>query len=231
MIYIMSDLHGCYEKYRKMLSLIDLREEDTLYILGDIVDRGENGIKILLDLMSRKNVVALLGNHDHKASIVLKRLMEPKDCLPRNLFELFEKLLGLWLEDGGRPTRDSFLALQEEEKKDVLKYFSKMPLYKTIKVNGREYFLAHTVPEIECMPEQPELCSGRELVLGEPDYEEVYFEDITLVTGHTPTELIDKNSKGRIWKGNNHIAVDCGAVFGNPLGCICLDTMEEFYVE
>ena len=35
----------------------------------------------------------------------------------------------------------------------------------------------------------------------------------------------------RIYKKNNHIAIDCGAVYGNRLGCICLDTMEEFYVE
>ena len=43
-------------------------------------------------------------------------------------------------------------------------------------------------------------------------------------------ELIDENFSGKIWKRNNHIAVDCGAGFGKPLGCICLDTMEEFYV-
>jgi serine/threonine protein phosphatase 1 len=81
------------------------------------------------------------------------------------------------------------------------------------------------------MPRNPELCTGRDLVWGEPDYEKEYYKDIILVTGHTPTVLIDKNSMGKIWKGNNHIAVDCGAVFGNPLGCICLDTMEEFYVD
>ena len=51
------------------------------------------------------------------------------------------------------------------------------------------------------------------------------------MTGHTPTGLIEKASAGRIYRKNNHIAIDCGAVFGNPLGCICLDTGEEFYAE
>ena len=55
--------------------------------------------------------------------------------------------------------------------------------------------------------------------------------DAVIVTGHTPTGFIDPDYTGRIWKGNNHIAIDCGAVFGNPLGYICLDTMEEIYVE
>lgn len=228
MIYVMSDLHGCYEKYMKMLSLLNLKGDDILYILGDVVDRGEGGIKILLDIMGRKNVIALRGNHDHKADIMLNKLMRPKESLP---IKIFEEEFRIWLSDGGQPTQDNFIRLTEKEKKEVLAYLRVMPFWEKVEINGFKYFLSHTVPELECMPEKPELCKGRDLVLGEPDYEEVYFEDITLVTGHTPTELIDKNFKGKIWKGNNHIAVDCGAVFGNPLGCICLDTMEEFYVE
>lgn len=35
--------------------------------------------------------------------------------------------------------------------------------------------------------------------------------------------LIEEQSKGRIYQKNKHIAVDCGAVFRYPLGCICLD--------
>ena len=31
MIYVMSDIHGMYEKYEKMLKQIDLSEKDTLY--------------------------------------------------------------------------------------------------------------------------------------------------------------------------------------------------------
>lgn len=42
--------------------------------------------------------------------------------------------------------------------------------------------------------------------------------------------LIGPAYKGRIYKNNNHIAIDCGAVFGGRLGCLCLDTMKEFYV-
>ena len=47
MIYAMSDLHGCYDKYIKMPEKINFGDDDTLYILGDIVDRGPDGIKIL----------------------------------------------------------------------------------------------------------------------------------------------------------------------------------------
>lgn len=72
----MSDLHGCYDKYKEMLKKINLNENDTLYILGDIVDRGDGGIKILIDMLNRKNVVPLLGNHDYVAFSVLKHLIK-----------------------------------------------------------------------------------------------------------------------------------------------------------
>lgn len=32
MIYVMSDLHGMYDKYLKMLDVIEFKESDTLYI-------------------------------------------------------------------------------------------------------------------------------------------------------------------------------------------------------
>ena len=54
MIYVMSDLHGCYDKYISMLEKIRFSEKDTLYVLGDVVDRGDGGMKILQDMMQRE---------------------------------------------------------------------------------------------------------------------------------------------------------------------------------
>ena len=47
-----------------MLSQLSLRPDDTLYILGDVIDRGPDGVKILQDMMARPNVVPILGNHE-----------------------------------------------------------------------------------------------------------------------------------------------------------------------
>lgn len=38
MIYCCSDIHGMYDKYIKLLEVIDLKDDDTLFVLGDIVD-------------------------------------------------------------------------------------------------------------------------------------------------------------------------------------------------
>ena len=63
-IYVMSDMHGLYDRYLKMLELIRFSDEDELYILGDMIDRGPDGIPILLDMMERPNVIPFLGNHE-----------------------------------------------------------------------------------------------------------------------------------------------------------------------
>ena len=36
MTYVMSDIHGYYEKYRSMLEAIEFAEDDTLYTLPEI---------------------------------------------------------------------------------------------------------------------------------------------------------------------------------------------------
>ncbi len=57
MRYIIADIHGCYNEYINLLKKIKFTDKDTLYILGDVVDRGPEPIKILQDMMKRKNVV------------------------------------------------------------------------------------------------------------------------------------------------------------------------------
>ena len=38
--YVISDIHGEYDKFMELLDKIKLKETDTLYVLGDILDRG-----------------------------------------------------------------------------------------------------------------------------------------------------------------------------------------------
>lgn len=227
MIYAVSDLHGCYDKYTKLLDRLNMTSNDSLYILGDIVDRGNDGIKILFDLVNRNNVFPCRGNHDYYAQIFLRNFaVTVSDPCSDELIEAF----GIWLSDGGNTTYKEFLRLDKEKRILICDYINSLPLFEELTVGGQKFFLAHTVPEKAKMLDF-DRCRITDFITGEPEYEKMYFDDTILVTGHTPTGFIDPQYTGRIWKGNNHIAIDCGAVFGNPLGCICLDTMEEIYVE
>lgn len=227
MIYVMSDIHGCYEKYLKMLDEINFSENDTLYVLGDVVDRGQEGMKALLDMGERENVILLRGNHDHWVGILLSNLhmLDEEDC-PQELIELY----GIWLSNGGKTSLVEYLQLPDEEQRKIINIIKKAECSAEIKVENEKYLLAHTVPGIERISEYDDW-TLEDYIMGDPDYEEQYFEDMYVVTGHTPTGFIDPQCVGRIWKGNQHIAIDCGAVFEKPLGCICLDTLKEYYVD
>ena len=78
--YVMSDMHGCYDEYRKMLDRIRFSQEDMLYVLGDVLDRGPHPIRIIQDLMKRSNVVCLAGNHEFMALECLPFLLGEVGC-------------------------------------------------------------------------------------------------------------------------------------------------------
>lgn len=50
MIYVMSDIHGHRRRFDSVMKQINLQPEDTLYILGDVIDRNPDGIRILQQL-------------------------------------------------------------------------------------------------------------------------------------------------------------------------------------
>ena len=65
MIYVTSDLHGYpLEKFQKMLRDADFSDNDFLFILGDVIDRGEEGVELLRWIMNQTNMELILGNHE-----------------------------------------------------------------------------------------------------------------------------------------------------------------------
>lgn len=227
MIYAISDIHGCYEKYVEMLKKIDLGDNDRLYVLGDVIDRGADGIKILREMKKDSRVVPLIGNHESMALGLMRSLLtmsieELKEKRPKAFFA--------WMINGGKPTLLDFAVLDEKEKSEIISYIDSFMIYANVGAGGREFHLSHTLP-----PYDPDIdihdVSYLEFIWGEPDYDMIYDENTLFITGHTPTGFIDPEYDGKIYIKYNHIAIDCGAVFDNGrLGCICLDTMEEFYV-
>ena len=125
MIYVMSDLHGCYDQYREMLEQIRLQDEDTLYVLGDLVDRGHQNVDLILAIASRKNIRPLMGNHDYMAALMLKvyGLQEGQEAGSNPLQKEAERgdLFDAWLKDGGETTWKELMELPMAERQLILR--------------------------------------------------------------------------------------------------------------
>lgn len=228
--YVISDIHGCYDKYRAMLGEIDFSSRDTLYVLGDVIDRGPEGIRILQDMNLRPNVFPLLGNHEFTAAVCLPWLEEMvTDQSLAALDETQIAALSEWLVNGGGPTLSALKLLSREEREDILEYFQEMELYAQVEAGGRRFVLTHSALE-NFSPEKPlERYELPDFLFGRPEPDAVYYPDKILVFGHTPTRALGGGDK--ILRRETWIDIDCGCAFkGGRLGCLCLETMEEFYV-
>jgi bis(5'-nucleosyl)-tetraphosphatase (symmetrical) len=65
-VWAIGDIQGCYESFRELLKKIHFNSEcDTLWLAGDLVNRGEGSLETLQYLYGiKENVVIVLGNHD-----------------------------------------------------------------------------------------------------------------------------------------------------------------------
>ena len=81
MIYVMSDIHGHRRRFDSVMKQINLQPEDTLYILGDVIDRNPDGIRILQQLRAMPNVVMLLGNHEYMMLDALYNIPDEEDAV------------------------------------------------------------------------------------------------------------------------------------------------------
>ncbi len=230
MHYVMSDIHGCYNEFLKALEQIHFKDEDTLYILGDCVDRGYAPMKLLLDIMKRPNVIPLIGNHDLEAIIIIKNLLT-MNSQEQDMDEGFAETLRVWLSDGGQATLNDFLKLPPADQLAVLNFISSFILSMEIEVGDKTYLLLHGGLEPFDPEKKVQDYSVWQIVSSRPDYNTKYYDDKYTITGHTPTILSQKGNQGTIIHKNNHIAIDCGCVFGYHLAVLCLETGEEYYIQ
>ena len=231
--YVISDIHGQYDKFIAMLDAINLRDTDTLYVLGDILDRGPQPIKVMLKLMEMPNAICIVGNHEYMAAECLSFLM--REVTDRSLDELDYKTLDnlvTWQYNGAKTTIDEFRALSAEMQAEVIDFIKDMSIYEELSVGGKEYLLVHAGlgnfdPAKDILD-----YSLHDLVWKQADYSRQYFDDKIVITGHTPTQFIKGNpNPGYIYRQNNHIAIDCGAYLEDGrLAAVCLDTGEEYYI-
>lgn len=231
--YVISDIHGMYDKFMGLLEKICFSDEDTLYVLGDVIDRGPDPIKTLFKIREMPNVIFMIGNHELMAYDCLKLMMKEitDEALDALSPEMYDGLANWLIYNGGETTLKAFQNLDNESRQEVIEIIGDGDLYEELTVNGQKYLLVHAGLGNFDPKKVMEDYSLAELLWDRPDYNVKYFDDVIVVTGHTPTQLIEEcPNPGYIFKKNNHIAIDCGAYHPTGrLAAICLDTGEEFY--
>ena len=235
MRYIVSDIHGCYDQYRALLEKIHFSEADELYVLGDVVDRGPEPIKVLQDMKKRTNVIFILGNHDFTMYSIMKKLVVEitQENYDSHLTEEYMQLLRLWLQDGGQSTMEKFRGLKRAEMEDILAYIAEASLYEVIEHNGKEYRLVHAGLSNFSPDKELNEYGLYDFLEERTDYSRRYYpqDNIYLVTGHTPTVFIEGWEKPEVYRAHGHIALDCACVAGGRLAAFCVETEKVIYVD
>ena len=78
-VYLIGDVQGCDEALGRLLHKIDFSpSRDTLYLLGDLVNRGPDSVAVLRRLMALEGAAqCVLGNHDLHALAVAAGVRRP----------------------------------------------------------------------------------------------------------------------------------------------------------
>jgi len=64
-VFAIGDIQGCYKEFRSLLKEISYTSgKDSLWIAGDLINRGPNNVETLQFLMDQDDLQVVLGNHD-----------------------------------------------------------------------------------------------------------------------------------------------------------------------
>lgn len=236
MVYVMSDIHGNSRRFNSILAQIDLQPEDTLYVLGDVIDRHGDGIRILRRLMAMPNAHVLLGNHEYMMLRALGEAYEPEDA-PKPEEALFH-----WYRNGGNVTHNYWKRIRKTLRAEVIAYMRALPLNLDVQVGGRSYRLVHgSMPECFDSEQGKYKSPTHYAVWKRLEQQDQLPGTQTVIFGHTPTKYYRSADPLQIYYGEGRIGIDCGSGYPDRpedsyelqgrLACLRLDDMQEFYSE
>ncbi len=196
MRYAIADIHGCRKTLHALLERLRIGRSDSLYLLGDYIDRGPDSRGALDTIMNLDcKVIALRGNHE---DMWLRASAQAED--PFRSAGHFD----LWMQNGGRSTLNSFTGIDTEP---YLAFVGGLPLF----VELDDFLLVHA--EFDFSLADPFGEEGIESMLwsrGKP-----YRGIKPVLCGHTPLPL----DQIRAGLRTNRINIDNGCCYVDRFGC------------
>ncbi|XKX17466.1 NinI-like serine-threonine phosphatase [Klebsiella phage phi1_175008] len=86
-LFIIGDLHGCYDLYKKGERVLGIRDTDYVISLGDLTDRGKQNLRCVIEFTRKSNHFAIRGNHE--------------DMLIKGMLEGNRDYYQCWYQNGG----------------------------------------------------------------------------------------------------------------------------------
>jgi len=211
--YAIADLHGQLELWNQIKNYCKL--DDTIYFLGDAIDRGPCGIQIMRELLNDRRVIYLRGNHEEMMLEALKN----------------DKLAwDLWSLNNSVDTNLDFNNLPEREQIDLLNTIERMPYFQTIINNDKKILLCHAGTS--------DLYKYTDLLWDRQHLTENWMgdENIVCVHGHTPVAALKCVTRGilqpkaiyepYIYANGHKIDIDLGSSDTHMAALFNLDTLQ-----
>ena len=226
MTYFVSDIHGQYELFIKLLSKIGFSSSDEMYVLGDIIDKGHGSVKLIKYIMEMPNIHCIKGNHEHMLLGEYYSLMEDE---AKDFDFVISTLQNHFDESDERLTFE------------MIDWLESLPYY----VEGDDFIGVHAgVPTDESgRLINPEDALAEQLIYDRyfknPDYAPI--GDKCVIFGHTPTVYIadkpvilaykKKGTKGDNLRDFCKIHIDTDTWGSHVLGCFCKEKLSIIYAK
>lgn len=135
-VYVCSDVHGQGKLFHKMLETIGFSKDDTLYVLGDLIDRGPDSVDLLKFVIEhRDNIHCLMGNHE-----LMMVIHYDRNAYGCRYFDDY------WMNpsNSGYETMQEIDALSDSEKKDIIDFVKNLAVQKEIQMDDKIFLLSHS---------------------------------------------------------------------------------------
>lgn len=128
--YVFSDVHGHHRTLERLLERVSPADEDVVWILGDMVDRGPDPVGVMRTCRALADGHILMGNHE---DMMLQAFKYVED--PTTRFQ--------WEMNGGVTTADGLARLSKEECIEWIEWADELPLGAHLNVGDQDYLLVH----------------------------------------------------------------------------------------
>ena len=229
-VYAVSDLHGMHRVYEAINRFLE--PEDTVYFLGDAVDRGPRPWWLFKEIIQNPQWIFLCGNHE---DMLAKAIAEYHDGMGS------EKYYDLAMNGGSNTFEDW---MNDGAYAEWAREIYKLPTHDLyINTDGWKIYLSHAgfTPRMSedgnvIIPNRFDLLWSRSHFNNEWDEEN--FADTIVVHGHTPIPymLYSRESEINAWNdvgafyycGDHKINLDTACCWTKGIVLLDLDTFDEY---